>query len=68
MTDAEYKAIKVAEAQAAVDAAERKVEKVQAHLDGARAGVKAARADLARVKVTDYRWEVSTEHVTVHAK
>lgn len=63
MTNEEYKATKVAEARAAVDAADAKVKKLEAHLDGAREGVAVAEAELARVEATDFVWEESFEHV-----
>ena len=67
MTDEEYKAQLVGEARAAVAAAEAKVTKAEAHLDGALAAVKAAEAELARVEATDYVWVEPTEHVIVRA-
>jgi multidrug resistance efflux pump len=63
MTDEEYKATKVTEAQRAVEAADAFVEKLLDHLSGARESVEAAEAELARVQATDYVWEESHEHV-----
>ncbi len=68
MTDAEYKATKIAEAQSAVEAAERKVAKLKGHLSGALDSVEVARAELAEVEATDYVWAVSTERVTARAR
>lgn len=65
MTNEEYKATKVAEAQAGVDAADAFVKKMEAHLAGARQSVVEAEAELARVEATDYVWEESHENVVV---
>lgn len=63
MDNAELKARHVADAERAVEAARRHVNKLEAHLAGAHEGVEVALAELDRVKATDYVWEEPQEHV-----
>lgn len=68
MDNANYKAQMVAAAQAAVDAAQAKVAKAEAHLAGACEAVKVATGELERVKAVDYVWEEPQEHVIVRVR
>jgi multidrug resistance efflux pump len=68
MDSAQYKAQKVAEAEAAVEAATAKVVKAEAHLAAAHDAVDTALAELARVQVTEYVWEEPQEHVIVRTR
>lgn len=65
MTDEEYHEQQVAAAQAAADACRRKIEKLEAHLAGARAALAAAEAELAHVQATEHTFVEPVAHTRV---